>query len=90
MKKVNTKTKATTVSPNVVPEITASNIATANPSLTFIANKARAEHNAKRAKAVNGFTYSKALEYYATLYPKGAKTHLNYDIFKIKSLKPSS
>jgi hypothetical protein len=76
MSKVNTKTKATTVQPSVVVQ-----------TLSFIPNKARAEENVTRAKAVNGFTYEKALEYYGTLYPKGAKTHLNYDINKIGSLK---
>lgn len=76
MSKVNTKTKATTVQPSVAVQ-----------TLSFIPNKARAEGNVTRAKAVNGFTYEKALEYYGTLYPKGAKTHLNYDINKIGSLK---
>ena len=76
MSKVNTKSKATTVQPSVAVQ-----------TLSFVANKARAEGNVNRAKAVNGFTYEKALEYYGTLYPKGAKTHLNYDINKIGSLK---
>ena len=76
MSNVKTKKSTTTIKPNVVAQ-----------SLTFIPNKARAEENVKRAKAVNGFTYEKALEYYGTLYPKGAKTHLNYDINKIGSLK---
>jgi hypothetical protein len=89
MTKVNTKKANATVSPNVT-EVTVTNIAEANPILTYVSGKARAEHNSKRAKAVKGMTYAKALEYYGTLYPKGAKTHLNYDIFKIKSLKPSS
>lgn len=87
MTKVNTKTKATTVSPNV-STIDATNIATANPTLTFIPNKARAEHNIKRAKAVNGLTYAKAVEYYATLGYKARA--VKYDVFKIKSLKVSS
>lgn len=89
MTKVNTKKANATVSPNVT-EVTVTNIAELNPTVTYVSGKARAEHNAKRAKAVNGLSYAKALEYYGTLYPKGAKTHLNYDIFKIKSLKPSS
>jgi len=58
-------------------------------TLTYVPNKARAEHNAQRAKAVNGMTYDAALAHYATLYPKGAKTHLNYDLNKIGSLKLS-
>ena len=89
MTKVNTKKANATVSPNVT-EVTVTNIAEANPTLTYVSGKARAEHNVKRAKAVKGLSYAKALEYYANLYPKGAKTHLNYDIFKIKILKPSS
>ena len=79
MKNVNTKTQtAKTVKPSVVAG-----------TLTYVSGKARAEENAKRAKAVNGFTYEKALAHYGTLYPKGAKTHLNYDLNKIKSLKLS-
>ena len=54
-------------------------------SLTYISGKSRAEHNIKRAKAVNGFTIEKALAHYGTLYPKGAQSHLNYDL-KIGSL----
>jgi|TARA_B110000259_G_C13812530_1_gene321296 hypothetical protein len=54
-------------------------------SLTYISGKSRAEHNIKRAKAVNGFTVEKALAHYGTLYPKGAQSHLNYDL-KIGSL----
>tara|TARA_Y100000114_G_C11615628_1_gene257228 strand:- start:32 stop:265 length:234 start_codon:yes stop_codon:yes gene_type:complete len=77
MKNVNTK-KAKTVKPSVKAG-----------TLTFVSGKARTEENTNRAKAVNGFTYEKALAYYGTLYPKGAKTHLNYDLNKIKSLKLS-
>ena len=58
----------------------------ATGSLTYVSGKARSDHNVSRAKAVNGFTFEKALAHYATLYPKGAKTHLNYDINKIGSL----
>tara|TARA_R100001163_G_C4959644_1_gene124017 strand:- start:105 stop:338 length:234 start_codon:yes stop_codon:yes gene_type:complete len=72
----NTKTKsATSVTTKVAPQ-----------SLTYVSGKARSDHNVSRAKAVNGFTFEKALAHYATLYPKGAKTHLNYDINKIGSL----
>lgn len=74
----NTKTQkaTTTIKPSVVAQ-----------SLTFVPNKARADENVNRAKAVNGMSYDDALAHYATLYPKGAKTHLNYDINKIGSLK---
>ena len=53
--------------------------------LTFVPGKARAEHNASRAKSVNGLTYEEALAHYATLGYN--KTDLNYDLNKIKSLK---
>ena len=74
----NTKTQkaTTTIKPSVVAQ-----------TLTFVPNKARADENVNRAKAVNGMSYDDALAHYATLYPKGAKTHLNYDIRKIGSLK---
>lgn len=74
----NTKTQkaTTTIKPSVVAQ-----------TLTFVPNKARADENVNRAKAVNGMSYNDALAHYATLYPKGAKTHLNYDISKIGSLK---
>jgi len=72
----NTKTKpASAVTPKVAPQ-----------SLVYIPGKARVEHNVSRAKAVNGMSVEKALAHYATLYPKGAKTHLNYDINKVGSL----
>jgi len=54
-------------------------------SLTYVSGKSRAEHNIKRATAVNGMSVEKALAHYATIYPKGAQTHLNYDL-KIGSL----
>ena len=74
----NTKTKkaTTSIKPGVVAQ-----------TLTFVPNKARADENVARAKAVNGMSYDDALAHYATLYPKGAKTHLNYDLNKIGSLK---
>lgn len=54
-------------------------------TLTFVPNKARAEHNVKRAKAVQGMTYEQALERYKTLGLK--ERALKYDLTKIKSLK---
>ena len=74
----NTAKKTTQVAPNVKAQ-----------TLTFVPNKARAEENVSRAKAVNGMSFDDALAHYATLYPKGAKTHLNYDLNKIGSLKLS-
>ena len=74
----NTAKKTTKVAPNVKAQ-----------TLTFVPNKARAEENVSRAKAVNGMSFDDALAHYATLYPKGAKTHLNYDLNKIGSLKLS-
>ena len=53
--------------------------------LTFVPGKARAEHNAARAKSVNGMSMDQALTHYATLGFK--KVDLNYDLNKIKSLK---
>ncbi len=53
--------------------------------LTFVPGKARAEHNALRAKSVNGMSMDQALAHYATLGFK--KVDLNYDLNKIKSLK---
>ena len=76
MSNVKTKKATTTIKPSVVAQ-----------SLTFVPNNARADENVNRAKAVNGMSYDDALAHYATLYPKGAKTHLNYDINKIGSLK---
>ena len=76
MSNVKTQKATTTIKPSVVAQ-----------SLTFVPNKARADENVNRAKAVNGMSYDDALAHYATLYPKGAKTHLNYDINKIGSLK---
>ena len=72
----NTKTKpaTTTVTPKV-----------ATQSLSYVSGKARAEGNIKRAKAVNGLSIEKALTHYGTIYPKGAQTHLNYDL-KVGSL----
>jgi len=49
-----TNTKKATQS--VAPKVNAQ-------TLTFVPNKARAEHNVKRAKAVNGMTYDQALEH---------------------------
>tara|TARA_R100000544_G_C2197505_1_gene44948 strand:+ start:300 stop:533 length:234 start_codon:yes stop_codon:yes gene_type:complete len=73
--KNNTKTKsATTVSTKVVTQ-----------SLSYVSGKARAEGNIKRAKAVNGMSSAQALAHYATIYAKGAQTHLNYDL-KVGSL----
>ena len=71
----NTKTK------------TAASVTTkvAAKSLTYVSGKSRAEHNIKRAKAVNGMSVEKALAHYATLGFK--KVDLNYDLNKIKSLK---
>lgn len=74
----NTAKKTTKVAPSVKAQ-----------TLTFVPNKARAEENVSRAKAVNGMSFDDALAHYATLYPKGAKTHLNYDLNKIGSLKLS-
>ena len=74
----NTKKATKSVAPNVKAQ-----------TLTYIPGKARADHNVSRAKAVKGMTYDQALAHYITLYPKGAKTHLNYDIQKIGSLKLS-
>ena len=74
----NTAKKTTNVAPNVKAQ-----------TLTFVPNKARAEENVSRAKAVNGMSFDDALAHYGTLYPKGAKTHLNYDLNKIGSLKLS-
>tara|TARA_R110001592_G_scaffold59101_3_gene179225 strand:+ start:1042 stop:1275 length:234 start_codon:yes stop_codon:yes gene_type:complete len=72
----NTKTKnAASVTTKVAPQ-----------SLTYVSGQARSEGNISRAKAVNGMSVEKALAHYATIYPKGAKTHLNYDIDKIGSL----
>jgi hypothetical protein len=76
MSNVKTQKATTTIKPSVVAQ-----------TLTFVPNKARADENVNRAKAVNGMSYDDALAHYATLYPKGAKTHLNYDINKIRSLK---
>jgi len=76
MSNVKTQKATATIKPSVVAQ-----------SLTFVPNKARADENVNRAKAVNGMSYDDALAHYATLYPKGAKTHLNYDINKIGSLK---
>jgi hypothetical protein len=76
MSNVKTQKATTTIKPSVVAQ-----------TLTFVPNKARADENVNRAKAVNGMSYDDALAHYATLYPKGAKTHLNYDINKIGSLK---
>ena len=56
----------------------------ATGSLTFVSGKARADHNASRAKAVNGMSYENALAHYKTL--GYTKTDLNYDLNKIKSL----
>ena len=72
----NTKTKS--ASAVVTPKV-------ALQSLTYISGKSRAEHNIKRAKAVNGMSVENALAHYGTLYAKGAQTHLNYDL-KIGSL----
>ncbi len=55
--------------------------------LTFVPGKARADHNATRAKAVNGMSMAQAITHYATLGYK--KVDLNYDLNKIKSLKLS-
>tara|TARA_R110000796_G_scaffold113260_2_gene225026 strand:+ start:148 stop:384 length:237 start_codon:yes stop_codon:yes gene_type:complete len=72
MTNVKTKKSASAVvATNVAPQ-----------TLVYVSGKARAEHNIKRAKAVNGLTPEKALAHYATIYPKGAQTHLNYDISK--------
>ena len=76
MSNVKTQKATATIKPSVVAQ-----------TLTFVPNKARADENVNRAKAVNGMSYDDALAHYATLYPKGAKTHLNYDINKIRSLK---
>ena len=54
-------------------------------TLTYVPNKARAEHNVKRAKAVQGMTYEQAIEHYKTLGLK--ERALKYDLNKIKSLK---
>tara|TARA_R110000782_G_scaffold122802_1_gene214170 strand:- start:2592 stop:2828 length:237 start_codon:yes stop_codon:yes gene_type:complete len=75
MKNTLTKKSASAVTPKVAPQ-----------SLVYVPGKARAEHNVNRAKAVNGMSMESALAHYATLYPKGAKTHLNYDINKVGSL----
>ena len=88
MKATNKATKLNpSVKASITEDITPSNIGTINPTLTFKSGKARAEHNANRAKAVGGKSYADSLTYYATLgYNKG---DLNYDIFKIKSLSTS-
>ena len=52
--------------------------------LTIVSGKARADHTASRAKAVNGMSYENALAHYKTL--GYTKTDLNYDLNKIKSL----
>ena len=70
--------KATKPQATVTPSINAG-------KLIFVPGKARADHNAKRAKSVNGLTYDQALAHYATLGFK--KVDLNYDLNKIKSLK---
>jgi hypothetical protein len=70
----NTAKKTTKVAPSVKAQ-----------TLTFVPNKARAEHNVLRAKAVNGMSYEQALEHYKTLGYK--ERALKYDISKIKSLK---
>ena len=68
----NTKTKsAIAVTPKVSPQV-----------LQYMPGIARAEHNIKRAKAVRGMFIESALAHFATIYPKGAQTHLNYDISK--------
>jgi hypothetical protein len=72
--------KATKPQATVTPSINAG-------KLTFVPGKARADHNAKRAKAVNGMSMAQAITHYATLGFK--KVDLNYDIFKIKSLSTS-
>ena len=76
MTKSNTKKAVKTIAPSVSAQ-----------TLSYVSGKARSEENIKRAKAVSGMSMENALAHYATLYPKGAKTHLNYDISKIGSLK---
>jgi|TARA_R100000541_G_scaffold24198_3_gene33937 hypothetical protein len=72
--------KATKPQATVTPSINAG-------KLTFVPGKARADHNATRAKAVNGMSMAQAITHYATLGYK--KVDLNYDLNKIKSLKLS-
>jgi hypothetical protein len=76
----NVKTKKSTTTTAIKPSVVAQ-------TLSFVPNKARSDENVSRAKAVSGMSYEDALAHYGTLYPKGAKTHLNYDINKIGSLK---
>ena len=71
-----TNTKKATKS--VAPKVNAQ-------TLTYVPNKARVEHNVKRAKAVQGMTYEQAIEHYKTLGLK--ERALKYDLNKIKSLK---
>jgi hypothetical protein len=54
-------------------------------TLTYVPGHARAEHNVKRAKAVNGMNYDEAVAHYKTLgFKEGA---VKYDLNKINSLK---